>query len=82
LSIIRQLPSTYHIYRSPYIAKENNWVLKQTYWFEMNYGGNDLPVPQTEEQIEEVRWFSKQELPAVLENTYSSLRDLISSYLA
>lgn len=80
--ITRQLPCTYHIYRSPYIDKENNWVLKETSWFEMEYHGNDLPVPETKEQIEAVQWFSKRQLPVVLENTYGSLKDMISSYLA
>jgi 8-oxo-dGTP pyrophosphatase MutT (NUDIX family) len=82
LIITRQLPCTYHIYRSPYIDKENNWVLKETSWFEMEYHGNDLPVPETKEQIEAVQWFSKRQLPVVLENTYGSLKDMISSYLA
>jgi ADP-ribose pyrophosphatase YjhB (NUDIX family) len=80
--ITRQLPCTYHIYRLPHIDKENNWVLKETSWFEMEYHGNDLPVPETKEQIEAVQWFSKRQLPVVLENTYGSLKDMISSYLA
>jgi hypothetical protein len=48
----------------------------------MEYHGNDLPVPETKEQIEAVQWFSKRQLPVVLENTYGSLKDMISSYLA
>ena len=81
LKIRRPLPPTFHIYRSPFMDKKNNWVLKKTSWFEMEYNGNELPAPQTEEQIEEVRWFSKLQLPVVLENTYASLREMISFYL-
>ena len=81
LGICRELPATFHIYRSPFINRENNWVLKQTFWFEMEYSANEQPKPQLEEQIETVRWFQKRELSEALENTYASLKDMISLYL-
>ena len=81
LKIRQPLPPTFHIYRSPFIVEKNNWVLKKTSWFEMEYSGNELPSPQAEEQIEEVRWFTKQQLPVVLQNTYASLKDMIGFYL-
>lgn len=81
LQIIRQLPSTFHLYRSPFIKKENNWVLKETFWFEMNYLDNGLLIPQIEEDIEEVRWFTTDQLRLVYENTYASLKELLNFYL-
>ena len=54
LQVINQLDSTFHIYRSPYLPHPNNLVLKETKWFLMNYSGNEIPVPQVEEDIHEV----------------------------
>ncbi|MFY9153661.1 MAG: NUDIX domain-containing protein [Prolixibacteraceae bacterium] len=77
LKIIRQLDSTFHIYRSRWHEAPKNLVLKETKWFLMHYSGNKLPVPQLEEDIEEVRWISPSEMNKVLENTYLSLRDFL-----
>jgi 8-oxo-dGTP pyrophosphatase MutT (NUDIX family) len=77
IKIVRPLDSTYHIYRSPWIKKDNNLVLKETKWFLMNYSGNEIPVPQSEEDIEEVRWFALSEFEWVIQQTYASLAELI-----
>ncbi len=77
VQIIRPLDSTFHIYRSPYLSFPKNLVLKETRWFLMDYSGNEIPVPQLEENIVEVRWFPASELNQVMANTYSSLRDLL-----
>ena len=81
LQIIRQLDSTFHIYRSPYLTFPRNLVLKETKWFLMNYSGNEMPVPQIEENIEEVAWFSPTDLDQVYSNTYSSLSDFLKKSL-
>ncbi|MBL7966849.1 MAG: NUDIX domain-containing protein [Prolixibacteraceae bacterium] len=77
--ILSQLDSTFHIYHSPYLPDSDNLVLKETKWFLMEYTGSEEPVPQMEENIEEVCWFDRSELPIVLANTYHSLRDLLKS---
>lgn len=82
LKIIKQLDSTFHIYRSPYLNYPDNLVLKETKWFLMNYSGNEIPVPEREEDIEEVRWFARTELDQVLPNTYASLRDLLAKTMS
>jgi 8-oxo-dGTP pyrophosphatase MutT (NUDIX family) len=78
LQIVRSLDSTFHIYRSPYLPVPKNVVLKETLWFLMTYSGDEIPAPQTEEHIEEVRWFAKTELDRVLDDTYLSLRDFLN----
>jgi len=82
LKIIKQLDSTFHIYRSPYLNFPDNLVLKETKWFLMSYAGNEIPVPEREEDIEEVRWFARTELDQVLPNTYASLRDLLAKTIS
>jgi len=82
LKIIKQLDSTFHIYRSPYLNFPDNLVLKETKWFLMSYAGSEIPVPEREENIEEVRWFASTEFDQVLANTYSSLRDLLAKTMS
>ncbi len=81
LKIIRQLDSTFHIYRSPYLPFPKNLVLKETKWFFMSYYGDETPVPQVEEDIEEVAWFALDDLEQVYSNTYSSLLDFLEKSL-
>jgi 8-oxo-dGTP pyrophosphatase MutT (NUDIX family) len=72
-------PSTWHIYQSHYKGNEGTWILKETKWFSMRASGNEQPVPETGEYIEEVRWFATNDMNEVLANTYSSLKGLIGS---
>lgn len=81
LQVIRQLDSTFHIYRSPYIKKTNKLVLKETKWFLMSTNNNQSLTPQTEENIEEVRWFAPDKLEEVMDNTYSSIREFLQNTL-
>ena len=81
LGVIRQLDSTYHIYRSPFLPPKKNLVLKETKWFLMQYAGTEIPVPEVEEDIEEVSWISGENIDAILKNTYSSLIDFLEKSL-
>jgi len=78
--IIRELPSTYHIFRSPYRKLRGKWIFKETFWYEMAYSGEENGVPQKEEGITEIRWFRPNELDEVLGNTYENLQQLIELY--
>ena len=81
LKIIKQLDSTFHIYRSPYLNSPDNLVLKETKWFLMSCGDHQSLIPQVEENIEEVRWFAIDELDKVMDNTYLSLREFMQKTL-
>ncbi|WP_170111269.1 NUDIX hydrolase [Mangrovibacterium marinum] len=82
LKLVKQLPSTFHIYRSPYLAGPDNWVWKETSWFEMRYDGGETLVPQTEEDITEVAWFAPDALAPVYASTYGNLKLLLGDYFA
>lgn len=71
LKLDKTLMSTYHTY-----PLEDTLVLKKTYWFEMQYTGHEAPVPQTTEDIEEVKWFKPEELFIPFQNTYPLVLDL------
>ena len=79
-SIVKPLPSTYHIYRSDYKGKEGKWVFKETFWFEMEYYGVGDGRPEEAENITKVKWFAKNELDVVLDKTYPNLVKMISCY--
>lgn len=75
--IIGKLPSTFHIYQSPWRETYEEWILKETHWFEMNYKGTENGRPETGENITEIRWFARNDLNEVLANTYESLKQVI-----
>lgn len=77
LQIKHALSSTFHIY--PF---KKGIALKQSYWFYMKSTWEKKLVAQTEESIDEVRWFSKEEiLTEVLADTYFTIHDVISEAL-
>lgn len=78
--IIKQLPSTFHLYKSPYKKSLGEWILKETFWYEMKYSGMDDGTPETGENITEIKWFSKTELDIPLQNTYANLKPIIQLY--
>ena len=66
------LPTTYHTYRN----RKEKRVLKPTYWFRMETKETAL-VPQKEEDIELAQWRAIDEVLAVKDRIYQSLRDLL-----
>lgn len=71
INIDKHLISTYHTY-----PLKKQLVLKKTYWFSMNFNGNEIPIPETEEDIEEIRWFKASELSEPFKNTYPLVIDV------
>jgi hypothetical protein len=46
----------------------------------MFHYGNGNTSPQTEEDIDVVKWFEREELDEVFVSTYASLRKMLRSY--
>ena len=74
LSITMKLTSTFHTY-----LQGGKWIGKETFWYLMRAEGDDALVPQTEEDIVEVRWVEPDKVSAMLENSYQNLKDLWQS---
>jgi 8-oxo-dGTP pyrophosphatase MutT (NUDIX family) len=72
LKITGSLHSTFHIY-----TRKGKQILKQTHWYEMEAKSAQSLIPQTEEEISEVRWVGREDLKAILSNTYGSIRELL-----
>ena len=73
LNIKKELNSTYHTY-----WMKGKFMLKRTYWYEMSYSGSEILVPQTEEDIQEVKWLSLDKLDEFKSNTYASILEVIN----
>ncbi|WP_090468341.1 NUDIX hydrolase [Mucilaginibacter sp. OK268] len=63
---------TYHVYIS-----RGEVVLKKTHWFAMDSKGKDKLKPQKEEGITDVRWFKKEHIEPIVENTFPSIMDVL-----
>ncbi len=67
-----KLIKTYHVYES-----RGKLVLKISHWYEMQAKGNQRLVPQLEEGITEVKWFTKSDWSIVRSNTYGNILDVL-----
>ncbi len=77
LEVGKRLFDTYHVY-----SEKGKNILKRTIWYEMLLTANEEPVPQTEEDITEIRWFDYQSVSEIMKNTYESLKDTIIASVA
>lgn len=66
---------TYHTYRF-----KDKPRLKLTYWYGLDYSGDDILTPQTEEGITKVKWFSKDKIEKIKKNTFVSILEVIDHY--
>jgi len=74
LEILRELTPTYHMY--PH--QKHGYALKKTFWYLMSSTYKGRLVPQTEEMIEKVEWFTAADIrETVYENTYFAILDVI-----
>ncbi len=73
LEIIEELPSTWHCY-----LLDNQWTIKKTSWFLMKTNSIMKNIPQTEEGISKVYLVDKEHVKDFQENTFASLRDVVS----
>jgi ADP-ribose pyrophosphatase YjhB (NUDIX family) len=66
--------TTYHIYRL-----KNKQVLKKTYWFKMLNEVTETLIPQTKENISEVKWLRMNNLNTITDNTYGSIVEVLKA---
>ena len=65
---------TRHFYFDKYLNEE---VIKESHWFAMQADENQPLVPQTEEDITDIRWVAGPELEKCLENSYPAIVEII-----
>ncbi|MES2763766.1 MAG: NUDIX domain-containing protein [Bacteroidota bacterium] len=73
LTITKTLEPTYHIY-----AHKGSYALKKTYWYAMSTKHTGTLVPQLEENIEKVEWFTKSQIQEIVfPNSYPAILDVV-----
>ena len=76
LIIERPAGISYHTY-----TQFGKHFLKESHWFEMKANGKEPLIPQTEEDITEIKWVNPKEITEYLSNTFPTIRQLINHNL-
>jgi ADP-ribose pyrophosphatase YjhB (NUDIX family) len=71
------LVTTYHTYH-----ESGKHILKESYWYQMQVSGKQDTMPQTEEDILEIRWIQKDSIDEMLSNTFPSIVDVMKAFQA
>ncbi len=75
LSILSSFEDTYHTY-----FRNNTWQIKHTCWYLISCTKDGSLIPQTEEDIEEVRWVKGKHISTSLIDTYPAIQYLLNKY--
>ena len=75
LEIVKKLQVTYHTY-----IYKGSPALKPSHWFKMLQSGYEILIPQTEEDITEIRWVNKEEARSLVDQAYPSIAEMIECY--
>ena len=70
------LAVTYHTYH-----EGSKFILKESHWYNMTVSGEQHPVPQTEEDIHEIRWIRTAELKDYMKKSFPSVTDVLQACL-
>lgn len=75
-SVRSLIGNTYHLY-----SLKGEVVLKISTWYLMAVNGSPKGIPQEDEDISEVWWFTKDQLKEPLKNCHSSIKFLLDNFL-
>ncbi len=73
IELKKKLTMTYHTY-----DEFGKHILKDSHWYKMKVNGKQTIVPQTEEDISEIRWVKKKDLKNYFSNTFPSVKDVLA----
>lgn len=71
----KKICTTWHTY-----TMNKKSMLKKTRWYTMELIDESKMKPQTEEDIEDIRWMTQKEAYHALENSYNSIRFVFEKY--
>lgn len=66
---------TYHEYFDQWLKAD---VVKETHWYRMQASAKQQLIPQTEEDIEIIRWVNKAALEDCLKNSYDNIIEIVN----
>ena len=77
LSLKRKIGETYHTYNA-----YGKHFLKTTHWYYLTCSSKQKLVPQAEEGIAAIEWVTPENIQTQLNNTYPSIKDIISIFFS
>lgn len=77
IKLISPLTTTYHTYH-----EGSHFVLKESVWFKMKVSGNQMMIPQAEEDISKLEWVSKTDIKKYLPDSFLSVQDVLEAGFA
>lgn len=72
IEIIKPLTITYHTY-----TQFGKHILKESHWYAMKTTGDEKLTPQTEEDITEITWATKEDLKKYMLNTFPTIAEVL-----
>lgn len=76
VKLIGPLLITRHTYH-----EGTKFILKESHWYNMKSTGDQQLVPQTEEDIQEIKWAKETELKPYIKNAFPSIVDVLQTGL-
>jgi 8-oxo-dGTP pyrophosphatase MutT (NUDIX family) len=72
IKLEKQIETTYHTY-----VQFGTHILKESHWFSMKTIEDEKLIPQTEEDINEIKWVKKEDVTKYTSNTFPSIIDVL-----
>jgi 8-oxo-dGTP pyrophosphatase MutT (NUDIX family) len=72
IELLAPLTITYHTYH-----EGSRFILKESHWYSMKISDTQQGVPQTEEDIQEIKWVKKEELEPYFNKSFPSVADVL-----
>jgi 8-oxo-dGTP pyrophosphatase MutT (NUDIX family) len=72
VTLLAPLLITYHTYH-----EGSKFILKESHWYTMKISGKQTLVPQTEEDITELKWIRPKDSGSYMQNTFPSIADVL-----
>lgn len=72
VKLLKPLCITYHTYH-----EGSRFILKDSHWYMMETGADEVLVPQTEEDIQETRWVNNAGVKQLLKDCFPSVADVL-----
>lgn len=73
ITLEEKITTTYHTY-----SEYGKHLLKESHWFKMRCDNHQKLVPQTEEEITDIKWVKKSDLKKYTSNTYQTILEVLS----
>jgi len=70
----KEIGATYHTY-----VQFGKHILKESHWFMMDAKKDEPLVPQTEEDITEIKWVKKEDLEQYVHNTFPTIISVLQN---